>query len=130
GIFAELADGALKPDRVADIVLGATLRAYSFDLYKTKRKEGEDAPAKTQVTFAVANVPAAQKAWTERAGLADGVILARDLINEPANVLYPVEFARRALALKKLGVAVEVLDVAAMKKLGMGALLGVGQGSE
>src|SRR5439155_18855897 len=64
------------------------------------------------------------------AGLADGVILARDLINEPANVLYPVEFARRALALKKLGVAVEVLDVAAMKKLGMGALLGVGQGSE
>ena len=55
--------------------------------------------------------------------------MARDLINEPANVLYPEEFARRAGALKKLGVAVEVLDVPAMKKLGMNALLGVGQGS-
>jgi leucyl aminopeptidase len=55
--------------------------------------------------------------------------MARDLINEPANVLYPVEFARRASGLRKLGVAVEVLDVPAMRKLGMGALLGVGQGS-
>jgi leucyl aminopeptidase len=57
-------------------------------------------------------------------------VLARDLVNEPANVLHPEEFARRAGNLKKLGVAVEVLDVAAMKKLGMNALLGVGQGSE
>jgi leucyl aminopeptidase len=55
--------------------------------------------------------------------------MARDLVNEPANVLYPDEFARRTLALKKVGVAVEVLDVKAMKKLGMNALLGVGQGS-
>jgi leucyl aminopeptidase len=58
------------------------------------------------------------------------VVLARDLVNEPANVLFPEEFARRAAELKKLGVAVEVLDVAAMRKLGMHALLGVGQGSE
>jgi leucyl aminopeptidase len=57
------------------------------------------------------------------------VVIARDLVNEPANVLYPVEFARRTSALSKLGVTVEVLDVAAMKKLGMNALLGVGQGS-
>jgi leucyl aminopeptidase len=64
-----------------------------------------------------------------RAGLADGVVLARDLINEPANVLYPEEFARRCGELKKLGVAVEVLDVKAMEKLGMHSLLGVGQGS-
>src|SRR6266403_5967573 len=55
--------------------------------------------------------------------------MARDLINEPANVLFPEEFARRTTVLKKLGVAVEVLDVPAMKKLGMNALLGVGQGS-
>jgi len=61
--------------------------------------------------------------------IGDGVLMARDLVNEPANVLYPGEFARRASALKKLGVLVEVLDVAAMRKLGMGALLGVGQGS-
>src|SRR5665647_2617707 len=54
---------------------------------------------------------------------------ARDLVNEPANVLYPEEFARRTASLRKVGVAVEVLDVKAMTKLGMGALLGVGQGS-
>jgi leucyl aminopeptidase len=65
----------------------------------------------------------------ERDAIAVGVINARDLVNEPPNVLFPVEFARRASQLKKLGVSVEVLDVKAMTKLGMGALLGVGQGS-
>jgi leucyl aminopeptidase len=55
--------------------------------------------------------------------------MARELVNEPPNVLYPEEFARRASQLRKLGVSVEVLDVRAMKKLGMGALLGVAQGS-
>jgi leucyl aminopeptidase len=59
----------------------------------------------------------------------DGVNLARDLVNEPPNVLYPEEFARRAAELRKLGVEVEILDVKAMTKLGMGALLGVAQGS-
>ena len=74
-------------------------------------------------------VAAARKAWVAKQAVADGVVLARDLVNEPPNVLYPVEFARRAAALRKLGVGVEVLDVKAMRKLGMGALLGVGQGS-
>jgi leucyl aminopeptidase len=128
-IFAELAGGALKPDQAAELALGAQLRAYAFDRYKTKRKEGEDPPAKTKVTIGVANAGAAEKAWASREAVGDGVIIARDLINEPANVLYPEEFARRAGTLKKLGVAVEVLDVPAMKKLGMNALLGVGQGS-
>ena len=128
-IFAELSGGALKPDQAADIALGTQLRAYTFDRYKTKKKEGEEAPAKTRIAIAVGNVAAAEKAWVAGEALADGVIMARDLINEPANVLYPEEFARRAGALKKLGVAVEVLDVPAMKKLGMNALLGVGQGS-
>ncbi len=58
------------------------------------------------------------------------MLLARDLVNEPPNVLFPEEFARRTNSLKKFGVAVEILDVPAMKKLGMHALLGVGQGSE
>jgi leucyl aminopeptidase len=129
-IFAELASGALKPDQAADVALGTQLRGYVFDRYKTKRKEGEEPPAKPQITVAVANVAAAQKAFAPRAAVADGVVMARDLINEPANVLYPEEFARRASALKRLGVAVEVLDVPAMKKLGMNALLGVGLGSE
>jgi len=128
-VLLELADGALKADAAADVALGASLRAYSFDRYKTKRKEDEEKPGKMRVTLGVADVAAARKAWGARQAVADGVILARDLVNEPPNILYPVEFARRATALRKLGVGVEVLDVRAMRKLGMGALLGVGQGS-
>jgi leucyl aminopeptidase len=130
-IIADLPGGAPKPDAVAEVALGARLRAYSFDRYKTKRKEGDDKPAELRITIAVAHVSAVQKAYAAREAVANGVSFARDLVNEPANVLYPEEFAQRATAtLKKLGVVVEVLDVAAMKKLGMNALLGVGQGSE
>jgi leucyl aminopeptidase len=128
-ILAEFAAGALKPDQAAGLALGVRLRAYAFDRYKTKRKEGDERPDKVEIGIACANPAAAEKAWGAASGLADGVVLARDLINEPANVLYPAEFARRASALTKLGVTVEVLDVPAMRKLGMGALLGVGQGS-
>ena len=105
------------------------LRAYAFDRYKTKRKDDEKPPARRSVTVAVGDVAAARKAYAAREAISGGVLMARDLVNEPANVLYPEEFARRTLALKKAGVAVEVLDLKAMKKLGMNALLGVGQGS-
>ncbi|MGC1349227.1 MAG: leucyl aminopeptidase [Xanthobacteraceae bacterium] len=129
-ILAEFGAGALKADQIADLVLGARLRVYRFDRYKTKRKEDDERPSKVEVNFACVNPTAAEKAWGAHAeGLADGVVWARDLVNEPANILYPNEFARRASALRKLGVLVEVLDVPAMRKLGMGALLGVGQGS-
>src|SRR5438105_2592086 len=87
-------------------------------------------PTADVVARAAGGAPRAKKAWDSYSGpVADGVLMARDLINEPANVLFPEEFARRAAVLKKLGVAVEVLDVPAMRKLGMNALLGVGQGS-
>ena len=128
-LFAELPSGTLKPGRAADITLGAVLRAYAFNRYKTKRKEGEEPPAARKLAVAVADANAVRKAYVAREGIAEGVVIARDLVNEPANVLYPLEFARRARALKKVGVEVEVLDVRAMGKLGMNALLGVGQGS-
>jgi leucyl aminopeptidase len=128
-IFAELPNKAMTAEQAADLGLGMRLRGYRFDRYKTKQKEGEEKPAAVKVDIGVADVARTRSAWNARNGLADSVLLARDLINEPANVLYPVEFARRASALKRLGVAVDVLDVAAMKKLGMNALLGVGQGS-
>jgi leucyl aminopeptidase len=129
-IVAELGSGALKPDQVADLALGARLRAYTFDRYKTKRKDdGEQSPKTIDLNFACSNPASAEKAWKRRGAVADGVVLARDLVNEPANVLYPSEFARRAAALNRLGVVTEVLDVAAMRKLGMGALIGVGQGA-
>jgi leucyl aminopeptidase len=129
-LIADLPGGAVRPERVADLALGAQLRAYAFDRYKTKRKEEEEKAAKVKVTIAVAGVAAAEKAFASRAAVADGVAIARDLVNEPANVLYPEEFARRAGSLRKLGAAVEVLGIKEMKKLGMNALLGVGQGSQ
>jgi leucyl aminopeptidase len=128
-IFADLPGGSMAPAQAADLALGAVLRAYQFDRYKTKRKEGEDQPSRARLTFGVADAAATRKAWQVEGALADGVRLARDLVNEPPNVLTPAEFARRAAALKKLGVGVDILDVKAMRKLGMNALLGVGQGS-
>ncbi len=128
-IFAEFGSGPLKANQVAELALGARLRAYTFDLYKTTRKDDDVRPDKIEVNFACAGPAAVEKAWAKSAGVAESVVVARDLVNEPANVLYPGEFARRVTALSKLGILVEVLDVPAMKKLGMGALLGVGQGS-
>ncbi len=128
-VFADLPGVALKAEQAADLALGVVLRAYAFDRYITKRKEDETPPAKRSMTVAVGDVAAARAAYARRAAIGDGVVMARDLVNEPANVLYPEEFARRTTALKKFGVAVEVLDLRAMKKLGMNALLGVGLGS-
>jgi len=113
----------------ADFALGAALRAYKFDLYRTKKKDDSDKDTTVALTIATADAAAARAAHGPRAGLADGVNLARNLVNEPPNVLYPEEFANRAKELEKLGVSVEILDVKAMTELGMGALLGVGQGS-
>src|SRR5450432_617474 len=128
-IIAELPDGAMQPDQAAAVAAGLRLRAYKFDRYKTKKKDGEDAALHADVSLAVGDVAAARKAFASGDHIVDGVIIARELVNEPPNVLYPVEFARRASQLRKLGVEVEVLDVKAMTKLGMGALLGVAQGS-
>src|ERR1700724_572562 len=128
-IIAELPDAAMQPDQAAAVAAGVRLRAYKFDRYKTRKKDGEDAPLRADVSLAVDDVAAARKAFAPSDHIVDGVILARELVNEPPNVLYPVEFARRASQLRKLGVEVEVLDVKAMTKLGMGALLGVAQGS-
>ena len=128
-IMAELPTGAMTPDQAAAVASGIRLRAYKFDRYKTKKKDGEEVALKGDVSFAVDDVAAARKAFAPDAHIVDGVIMARELVNEPPNVLYPAEFARRASQLRKLGVDVEVLDVKAMTKLGMGALLGVAQGS-
>jgi len=128
-VFAEFATGPLDAGQAADLAQGARLRAYVFDRYKTKKKDDEQRTGAVALTVAVGDVAATRKAYASRVAVSDGVLTARDLVNEPANVLYPVEFARRAQALKKVGVAVEVLDTKAMTKLGLNALLGVAQGS-
>jgi leucyl aminopeptidase len=128
-VIAELPKGTMTADRAATLAAGIRLRAYKFDRYKTKKKEGEETALRANVSIAVGDATAARKAFVPNAHIVDGVITARDLVNEPPNILFPVEFARRAGQLRKLGVVVDVLDVGAMKRLGMGALLGVAQGS-
>ena len=128
-VLAELPDAAMQPSQAAAIAAGARLRAYRFDRYKTKKKDGDNGALRAQLSLAVEDVAGARKAFAGSAHIVDGIVLARELVNEPPNVLYPEEFARRAARLRKLGVIVEILDTKAMAKLGMGALLGVAQGS-
>jgi leucyl aminopeptidase len=127
-VVAELPSGAMKPEQSAAVASGIRLRAYKFDRYKTKKKD-DDAALNADVSIAVSDVVAAKKAFAPDNHIVDGVNIARELVNEPPNVLFPVEFARRASQLRKLGVGVDILDVKAMTKLKMGALLGVSQGS-
>ena len=128
-VIAENSSGPMKASDAAGLASGIRLRAYRFDRYKTKKKDDDNEPLKAQFSIAVKDAAAAKKAFAPESHIVDGVVLARELVNEPPNVLFPVEFARRATQLRKLGVQVDVLDVAAMTKLKMGALLGVGQGS-
>ncbi|MCF6321265.1 MAG: leucyl aminopeptidase [Rhizobiaceae bacterium] len=116
----------ISGENFAFIAMGAKLRSYDFDDYKTKTKK----PSKTtKIIFASKVSTAARKKWKELDGIADGVNVARDLVNQPPNKLGAVEFAREAQKLSKLGVKVEVLGEKEMKALKMDALLGVNQGS-
>lgn len=109
---------------------GFLLRSYKFDKYKTKKSDDEKKPTKAQkVVIMLDEATAARKAWGADKAVAEGTILARDLVNEPANVLTPLEFAKRAASLLKLGVEIETLTEKEMKKLKMDALLGVSLGS-
>jgi leucyl aminopeptidase len=121
---------AVSAEAAADMALGLLMRAYSFDLYKTKKKDDDDTGTrKCTVIFQHEDAAACKKAFASRQAVADGVKLARDLVNEPANVLGPVEFAARAKELEALGMEVEILTEKEMKKLKMEALLGVSLGS-
>ncbi len=114
--------------RAAHYAYGALLRSYRFDKYRTKEKP-EKKPSLKRLSLRVDNPGAARKLMQGLTKVADGVFFTRDLVSEPANVIYPESFAERARELSKLGVKVQALGVAAMRRQGMGALLGVGQGS-
>ncbi len=116
-----------EADLAAHLAFGAMLRSYRFDIYRSIKDE--ERPTLKRVVVSTPDPAGSRKLWAGLSALAEGMFLARDLVNEPANVLYPDEFARRCAELRKLGVSVEILDVPAMKKLGMNTLLGVGQGS-
>jgi leucyl aminopeptidase len=122
-----LADG-LTPAQAAHMALGARLRSYRFDKYRTTQKE-DDKPKLKSVKFLSSDATEAALAYEPLAAVAAGVELTRNLVTEPANVLYPEEFANRALELKRLGVKVEIFDKKDLEKLGFGSLLCVGWGS-
>ncbi|GLI93098.1 leucyl aminopeptidase [Methylocystis echinoides] len=129
-VLLDLPESPAEPaEAAAQFALGGCLRSYKFDQYKTKKKD-DDKGGAIEAKLAVADADSARALVAGAAHTAEAVILARTLVNEPANVLSPAEFARRASELMKLGVEVEILDEKAMAELGMRALLGVGQGSE
>src|SRR5690554_3861825 len=128
---AVVVDGdEVTPERLAELVAGLRLRAYRFDRYKSP-KTGDDngEPQRLAITLHVADPAAADRAIADRAATVEGTLLARDLVNEPANELGTVEFADRAAQLSELGVEVEVLEEAQLRELGMRSLLAVSQGS-
>jgi leucyl aminopeptidase len=118
----------LAPELAARIGSGAKLRSYRFDKYRTKEKE-EDKPKAERIAIATSDPAQAKAAFAPLAAIAEGIFLARDLVSEPPNILFPVEMAERCRVLEKLGVVVEILGPKEMKKLGFGALMGVAQGS-
>jgi leucyl aminopeptidase len=115
-------------EAAARVALGAALRAWRYDRYRTKLKDKQK-PTLTQVTIVGAG-DGAEARWTSRwQPVVEGVSLTRELVTEPANIIYPKSFVERCASLADIGIEIEVLDAKAMQKLGMGALLGVAQGS-
>ncbi len=117
----------LGPKAAAEVAYGALLRNWRIDKYRTKLAETSK-PTITGLT--VVGAPAeAEKLWPDYAAIADGVALTKELVSEPANIIYPESFVERCQHLQELGVEISVLDDKEMARLGMGALLGVAQGS-
>ncbi len=119
----------LSAEEVASVLMGLRLRAWRHDIYRTRLKDEQ------KVTLARAVVIGApegtEAAWADAASLAEGIDLTRELVTEPANVIYPESFVDRVRGpFEAAGLEVTVLGVEEMTKLGMGALLGVGQGSD
>ncbi len=111
--------------RAADVSFGLALRAYDFAVHKSA-----PAKAKGAVEMMVAAPEAVAAEAAPLAAVAEGVFFTRDLVNEPANVLTTFDFAARLAAMQDLGLEVEILEEEELSRLGMRALLGVGQGSE
>ena len=121
-------EGLKVAELAAELALGLRLRSYRFDKYRTKQKP-EDKPALKAAAILCRDAARARALYAPRDRVADGVFFTRDLVSEPPNELYPETLAAQAKTLARLGVKVQVLGVKEMGKLGMNALLGVGQGS-
>ncbi len=127
-VTIDFADAGLSATEAAAVILGARLRGWRHDVYRTKL------PADQQATLKAIRVVGApdgtEAAWKVEDALADGVELTRELVTEPANIIYPESFVERVgQRLDGTGIKIRVLDETEMTALGMGALLGVAQGS-
>ena len=119
----------LKPAAAAaHLAFGAQLRSYRFDKYRTTQKP-EQKPSLAGITVATAKPGAAKEAYRALDATAEAVFFTRDLVSEPANTIYPETLAEQAASLREFGTSVEVLDENRLRELGMGAILGVAQGS-
>ncbi len=129
-VAVDAADGGglSAAEQAAELALGLRLRSYRFDKYRTKQKP-EDKPALKAAVILCRDAAKARALYVPRDRVADGVFFTRDLVSEPPNELYPETLAAQAKTLARLGVKIDILGVKEMRKLGMNALLGVGQGS-
>jgi len=116
------------PELVARALLAFHLASYRFDKYFGQAKL-DKAPTLASITIVCDDIQAVEAAYQPLSALRDGILFARDLVSEPANVLYPQSYADRVKALESTGLKVEILGEAEMEKLGMHSLLGVGLGS-
>ncbi len=116
------------PAVAAQAAFALGLASYRFDKYFGSAKQ-EKAPTVKTITVVADDVAATEAAFAPLKAVGDGVLFARDLVSEPANVLYPQSYADRVKGLEHLGLTVEVLGVKEMTELGMHSLLGVGLGS-
>jgi leucyl aminopeptidase len=125
----DLSDLGYDADAAARVALGASLRSWRYDRYRTKLKDNQK-PTLDEVVVVGGGSGAADRYRERWAPVVEGVSLTRELVTEPANIIYPETFVERVRAsVEGSGLELEVLDRAAMEKLGMGALLGVAQGS-
>ena len=128
GIALDVSGSRLSAADVAEVLLGLRLRAWRHDAYRTRLK---DEQKRTLTEVVVIGAPdGAEAAWQTEQKLAEGVELTRELVAEPANVIYPESFVERvSKAFEGTGAELVVLGEDEMHRLGMGALLGVSQGS-
>jgi len=116
-------------DAAARVAFGAALRSWRYDRYRTRIKDKQK-PTLTSVTIVGAGKGAEQRYADRYAAVVEGVSLTRELVTEPANIIYPDTFVERVLeSISGSGLEAQVLGREEMARLGMGALLGVAQGS-
>ena len=128
-IALDLTGADLSAEDAAAVLLGLRLRAWRWDEYRTTQKDAEKVSLKNAVIVGAPD--GIEAAWARESALAEGVEFTKELVTLPANVLYPESFVERCRkALEGTGIEIIVLGDAEMEKLGMGALLGVGQGSD